>query len=81
MRRVSIVIPAYNEEGVIPELAARLGDVMDRLDGDAEAILVAKDRKGLSGGKRNGLDVGESSPPLAVAVVGGSNRHGHGNRR
>jgi len=36
----SLVVPAYNEEGVIEELAARLADVMDRLDGDAEAILV-----------------------------------------
>jgi glycosyltransferase involved in cell wall biosynthesis len=36
----SLVIPAYNEEGVMPELAARLGEVMDALDGDAEAILV-----------------------------------------
>jgi polyisoprenyl-phosphate glycosyltransferase len=36
----SLVVPAYNEEGVIKELAARLANVMDRLDGDAEAILV-----------------------------------------
>jgi glycosyltransferase involved in cell wall biosynthesis len=36
----SLVIPAYNEEEVIPELTARLGQVMDQLDGDAEAILV-----------------------------------------
>jgi polyisoprenyl-phosphate glycosyltransferase len=36
----SLVVPAFNEEGVIEELAVRLGDVMDRLDGDAEAILV-----------------------------------------
>jgi dolichol-phosphate mannosyltransferase len=36
----SLVVPAYNEEGVMPELAARLGDVMDALDADAEAILV-----------------------------------------
>src|SRR4051794_27574881 len=36
----SLVVPAYNEEGVIGELAARLTDVMDALDGDAEAILV-----------------------------------------
>jgi dolichol-phosphate mannosyltransferase len=36
----SIVVPAYDEEGAIEELAARLGKVMDRLDGDAEAILV-----------------------------------------
>src|ERR671937_1719088 len=36
----SLVVPAYNEEGVIEELAARLGEVMDALDADAEAILV-----------------------------------------
>jgi len=36
----SLVVPAYNEEGVIEELAARLGEVMDQLDGDAEAVLV-----------------------------------------
>ena len=40
MPTYSLVVPAYNEEGVIKELAARLTDVMDRLDGDAEAILV-----------------------------------------
>jgi polyisoprenyl-phosphate glycosyltransferase len=36
----SLVVPAYNEEGVIEELAARLTEVMDALDGEAEAILV-----------------------------------------
>ena len=36
----SLVIPAYNEEGVMRELAARITEVMDALDGDAEAILV-----------------------------------------
>jgi glycosyltransferase involved in cell wall biosynthesis len=36
----SLVIPAQNEEGVVDELAARLIEVMDALDGDAEAILV-----------------------------------------
>ena len=40
MPTYSLVVPAYNEEGVIEELAARLADVMDRLDGDAEAVLV-----------------------------------------
>ena len=40
MPTYSLVVPAYNEEGVVEELATRLGDVMDRLDGDAEAILV-----------------------------------------
>jgi glycosyltransferase involved in cell wall biosynthesis len=36
----SLVVPAHDEEGVIGELVARLADVMDALDGDAEAILV-----------------------------------------
>jgi glycosyltransferase involved in cell wall biosynthesis len=36
----SLVVPAYNEEGVIEELVAHLVSVMDVLDGDAEAILV-----------------------------------------
>src|SRR5579862_171235 len=40
MPTYSLVVPAYNEEGVIPELAARLAAVMDQLDGDAEAILI-----------------------------------------
>jgi dolichol-phosphate mannosyltransferase len=36
----SLVVPAYNEEGVMGELVAQLTKVMDTLDGDAEAILV-----------------------------------------
>jgi dolichol-phosphate mannosyltransferase len=36
----SLVLPIYNEEETIPELVRRLGELMDRLDGDAEAILV-----------------------------------------
>jgi len=36
----SLVVPAYNEEGVIEELVTHLGTVMSSLDGDAEAILV-----------------------------------------
>lgn len=40
MPTYSLVVPAYNEEGVIEELVARLGEVMDSLDGDVEAILV-----------------------------------------
>jgi polyisoprenyl-phosphate glycosyltransferase len=36
----SLVVPAYNEEGVVDELVARLSELMDALDGDAEAIIV-----------------------------------------
>jgi dolichol-phosphate mannosyltransferase len=40
MPTYSLVVPAYNEEGVIDALVRRLADVMDALDGDAEAIFV-----------------------------------------
>jgi dolichol-phosphate mannosyltransferase len=40
MPTYSLVVPAYNEEAVLPELVARLRKLMDALDGDAEAILV-----------------------------------------
>src|SRR3954452_24743781 len=36
----SLVVPAYNEEGVVEELAIHLARVMDALDGDSEVILV-----------------------------------------
>lgn len=36
----SIVIPMFNEEGSLAELGRRLTNVVDRLDGDAEVILV-----------------------------------------
>ncbi len=40
MPTFSLVVPAFNEEGVIDELGSQLGSLMDTLDGDAEAILV-----------------------------------------
>ncbi len=40
MPTYSIVVPAYNEEAVIPELVRRLAKLLDALDGEAEAILV-----------------------------------------
>lgn len=36
----SFIIPAYNEEQTILELARRLKALMDKLDGDAEVILI-----------------------------------------
>lgn len=38
--RYSFVIPIYNELETLPELARRLTDVIDRLDGESEIILV-----------------------------------------
>jgi glycosyltransferase involved in cell wall biosynthesis len=36
----SLVVPIYNEAETIPELVRRLADLVGRLDGDAEVILV-----------------------------------------
>jgi dolichol-phosphate mannosyltransferase len=38
--RYSFVVPAWNEEDVLPELHARLAPVVDGLDGDSEIIFV-----------------------------------------
>jgi dolichol-phosphate mannosyltransferase len=36
----SIVVPVYNEEATLPELQGQLVDLLDRLDGSAEVVLV-----------------------------------------
>jgi dolichol-phosphate mannosyltransferase len=36
----SFVIPVYNEEAVLPALRERMAELLDKLDGDAEVILV-----------------------------------------
>ena len=36
----SLVIPIYNEEATIPELVRRLAELIGKLDGDAEVVLV-----------------------------------------
>jgi polyisoprenyl-phosphate glycosyltransferase len=38
--KYSLVLPIYNEQETIPELVRRIGQLMDQLDGDAEAIFV-----------------------------------------
>ena len=38
--KYSIVVPVYNEEESVPELVGQLSEVMDKLDGPAEAVLV-----------------------------------------
>jgi polyisoprenyl-phosphate glycosyltransferase len=38
--KYSLVLPIYNEEETIPELVRRIGQLIDQLDGDAEAIFV-----------------------------------------
>ena len=36
----SLVVPVFNEEDTVPELARRLSALLERLDGPAEVILV-----------------------------------------
>ena len=37
---LSIVVPVYNEEESVPELVGQLSEIMNKLDGPAEAVLV-----------------------------------------
>jgi polyisoprenyl-phosphate glycosyltransferase len=46
--KYSIVVPVYNEEESIAELVARLREIMDKLDGPAEALLVDDGSQDLS---------------------------------
>ena len=38
--KYSIVIPLYNEEGILPLLVERLQEIMAQLDGPAEVVMV-----------------------------------------
>ena len=38
--RLSIGIPIYNEESVLPELYRRLSEVLDQIEGDHEIVFV-----------------------------------------
>ena len=38
--KYSIVVPIYNEEESFAELVRRLREIMDKLDGPAEAVMV-----------------------------------------
>jgi polyisoprenyl-phosphate glycosyltransferase len=69
----SVVVPAHDEERVIEELAARLGAVMDQLDGDAEAILV--DDGSRDGTYERMLAVAQADPRFRVLRL--SRNFGH----
>ncbi len=69
----SLVVPAFNEEGVIETLAARLGEVMDALDGEAEAILVDDG----SGDRTHALMVEAAQRDSRFRVVRLSRNFGH----
>ena len=38
--KLSLVVPAFNEEGALPELLARVQDVLESLPADWEVVVV-----------------------------------------
>jgi glycosyltransferase involved in cell wall biosynthesis len=71
--RYSIVVPVYNEEESIAELVARLREIMDKLDGPAEALLVDDGSKDSS--YRLMLDAHDRDPRFKVIQL--SRNFGH----
>jgi polyisoprenyl-phosphate glycosyltransferase len=69
----SFVIPVYNERETLGELYRRLGEVMERLDGSAEIVLV--DDRSTDGSYEIMADLSASDP--RVKVVRLSRNFGH----
>jgi len=61
--KYSIVVPVHDEEESITELVARLREIMDKLDGPAEAVLV--NDGGQDSSYRLMLDVHDQDPRRA----------------
>lgn len=72
MPTYSVVVPAHNEEGVIEELAARLGEVMDRLD---RALTAGVDFS--SGDAVVVLDADLQDPPEVIPELAARWREGY----
>ena len=62
--KYSIVVPVYNEKESIAELVRRLREIMDQLDGPAEAVLVDDGSKDSS--YRLMLDAHDMDPRFKV---------------
>ncbi len=71
--KYSIVVPVYNEEESIAELVGRLREIMDKLDGPAEAVLVDDGSKDSS--YRLMLDAHDTDPRFKVIQL--SRNFGH----
>src|SRR5260370_42362087 len=69
----SIVVPVYNEEESIAELVRRLREIMDQLDGPAEAVLVDDGSKDSS--YRLMLDAHDMDPRFKVIQLSRNFRH------
>ena len=73
MLKYSIVVPVFNEEESIPELVRRLREIMDKLDGPAEAVLVDDGSKDSS--YRLMLEARDADPRFKVIQL--SRNFGH----
>ena len=71
--KYSIVVPVYNEEESIAELVGRLREIMDKLDGPAEAVLVDDGSRDSS--YRLMLDAHDADPRFKVIQL--SRNFGH----
>jgi polyisoprenyl-phosphate glycosyltransferase len=71
--KYSIVVPVYNEEESIAELVRRLREIMDKLDGPAEAVLV--DDGSTDASYRLMLDANAGDPRFKVIQL--SRNFGH----
>jgi polyisoprenyl-phosphate glycosyltransferase len=71
--KYSIVVPVYNEEESIAELVRRLREIMDKLDGPAETVLVDDGSKDSS--YRLMLDARDTDPRFKVIQL--SRNFGH----
>jgi polyisoprenyl-phosphate glycosyltransferase len=71
--KYSIVVPVYNEQESITELVGRLREIMDELDGPAEAVLV--DDGSTDSSYRLMLDAHETDPRFKVIQL--SRNFGH----
>jgi glycosyltransferase involved in cell wall biosynthesis len=73
-RRVSLAIPVYNEEAVLPELVRRLGAVLDAIPGGPHEVVFVND--GSRDGSQAMLEAAAARDPRFV-VVEFSRNFGH----
>jgi glycosyltransferase involved in cell wall biosynthesis len=72
--RISVAIPVYNEEAVLPELLRRVRAVLDALPGGPHEIVIAND--GSTDGTRHLLEA-ETARDRRLVVVSLSRNFGH----
>jgi polyisoprenyl-phosphate glycosyltransferase len=73
--KYSIVVPVYNEEESMAELVGRLREIMDKLDGPAEAVLVDDGSKDSS--HRLVMDADLQDPPEVILEMAAKWQEGY----